>query len=199
MKNRSLKVFNDIDTFLSLKDTIFQLLLNYPQNNYMNETSQLEAINALQNMDEKQQEYFVKYVKHIDRKMSVPSAAKGNLFHKLPTVLAGSIYIGKYFEQTRVLTLDEIMVLSGFSIFEPIEFYQGAIPYLSKELLSSVATKHFDYTFQWLLLDYAASKINKGETKETVATYIKQTPIKQLTEESYEYEKQVLQEAGFYI
>ena len=122
-----------------------------------------------------------------------------SVFHKLPTILAGCIYIANHEETIKDLSLDELIVLSRFSIVEPPGFYEGAVDYLGKDLLTAVTKKHFDYTYQSAFLDYAESRIREGHTKEGTAAYIRDVPLEQLKEETFEYERKLLEEVGHYL
>ena len=42
-------------------------------------------------------------MRHVDRKLSTGGAAKGNRFHKIPTVMAGCIYLTYYNDQIKDL------------------------------------------------------------------------------------------------
>lgn len=199
MARASGKIFDHIETFDELKADLYDKLLNYPHMNYMDDTSLEYAIRGLNEMDEKKQKQTLKFVRQVDRKLSMAGTARGNLFHKLPTVMAGCLYIQYFSDQIQDLTPDELIILARFSIVEPPSFYEGAVDYLGQDLLNAVVTKHFDYMFQTSFLDYAESKIKKGEPKDKVATYIREVPLATLKEETFEYERQILEEVGKYI
>lgn len=193
------KAFDHVETFEDLSDTIFNMLLDYPHANYMDERSLQESVLSHAKMTEEQKKYLLKFVKQVDRKLSFSGAARGNIFHKLPTILAGTIYIANYGETIRELSIDELIVLSRFSIVEPPGFYEGAVDYLGKDLLTAITQKHFDYTYQSAFLDYAESRIREGYTKEQTAAYIRDIPIDKLKEETFEYERKLIEEAGKYL
>ena len=193
------KAFDHVETFEDLSNTIFKMLLDYPHANYMDDASLQESILLHAKMTEEQKKYLLKFVKQVDRKLSFSGAARGNIFHKLPTILAGTIYIANHEDEIKDLTMDELIVLSRFSIVEPPGFYEGAVDYIGKELLSAVVEKHFDYTYQSAFLDYAESRIREGHTKEATAAYIRDIPIDDLKKETFEYERKLIEEAGKYL
>ena len=199
MGRTSTKAFDHVETFEDLTNTIFGMIIDYPHANYMDEQSLEVAVQSFAQMNEQQQKYLLKFVRQVDRRLSFAGSARGNVFHKLPTILAGCIYIANHEETTKDLSLDELIVLSRFSIVEPPGFYEGAVDYLGKDLLTAVTKKHFDYTYQSAFLDYAESRIREGHTKEETAAYIRDVTLEQLKEETFEYERKLLEEVGHYL
>ena len=193
------KAFEHVETFEDLSGTIYGMLLDYPHASYMDDASLQQSILLHAKMTEEQKQYLLKFVKQVDRKLSFSGAAHGNVFHKLPTILAATIYIANHEDEIKDLTMDELIVLSRFSIVEPPGFYEGAVDYLGKDLLAAVVAKHFDYTYQSAFLDYAESRIREGHTKEETAAYIRDIPIDKLKEETFKYERKLLEEAGKYL
>ena len=193
------KAFDTVETFEDLSNMLFQMILDYPQTNYLNEETLHEAVLSHATMTDAQKKYFQKFVRQVDRKLSIAGAAHANVFHKLPTILAGSVYIANYGDSIKNLTIDELIALSRFSIVEPPSFYGIAVEYLGKDLLTAVTQKHFDYMYQSAFLDYAESKIRAGLTKEEAAEYIRETPIESLKAEVFEYERKLIEEAGKYL
>ena len=165
------------------------MLLDYPHANYMDEKSLEEAILSYKKMTESQKKILLKFVHQVDRKMNLSGAKHRNLFHKLPTILAGTIYIANYEQTIEKLSMDELIVLSKYSIVEPPEFYSTALEHFGKELLNVITQKHHDYIFQNAFLNYAESKIKDGYTKEQTSDYIRDMPLDKLKEETFKYER----------
>ena len=198
MARNTSKIFATVETYEGLRETTFQYLLDeHPC--YMNDGLQKTAIMCLKSADERQQKQIMHYARHLDRKLSSPGASRGNLFHKLPAFLTGCIYLVNHSDIAEELTLDELVLLSRYSAFEPPEQLELIYYYFGKELLGNITEKHFDYMFQWTFLDYADNKLQQGETKEGVAAYIKEVPIEQLKEDAFEYERKSLQKVGMYL
>lgn len=193
------KIFGEVETYDDLKEAIFQGLTNYPHVLYMDDTSLQTAITGLQSPDEKTQKQLLKFARCVDRKLSSPGTARGNAYHKLPAVLAGSIYLIYYPDKVKDLTPDELILLSRYATFEPPELYEQTADYFGKDLLGAITTKHFDYMFQWTFLMYAESKLKQGKPKEDVAAYINEIPIEQLKEEAFEHARQSFEEMGKYL
>lgn len=191
MARTTSKVFGEVETFEDLKGVVFQSLLN---NNhyYMDDVALQTALTCLQSADEKQQKQILKYARHVDRKLSAPGTTRGNIYHKLPAFLAGSIYLISYPDAVSDLNFDELTLLSRYATFSPPEFFEPTVLFFGKELLGAITAKHFDYMFQWTFLNYAESKLTQRQSKEEVASYIRETPIEQLKEEAFEYTRTAL-------
>lgn len=198
MGRATAKAFTEVETFEDFKQEI-QNSINYLTSGYFDPQGAELSIKSLNDMDEKTQKQVLRFMRHIDRKLSTAGAAKGNRFHKIPTVMAGCIYLTYYPEQTKDLTLDEFTLLAKFSIVENPKFYGNAIEYLGKDLLTAVTEKHFDYMFQTGFLNYAEYKIRNGEDKVSVAKYVRETPLDKLSEETFEYERKIQMEVGKYL
>lgn len=147
------------------------------------------ALQGLSSFPKEQEKNFISFVKRVDKSYSSPGSYNGNAWHKLPTVLAGSIYYNYYPDTISTLTLDEMVLLSYFSFVTPITFYETSVEKYSKELLSAIIEKtqndRYDSMSIFILADKMMRKDNK--TKEETTKHIKQTPLEQLQEE----EKQV--------
>lgn len=198
MARTTSKVFSEVETYEQLRSTAFQYLLD-EHCCYMNEELQETAIMCLNTANEKQQKQIMRYARHLDRRLSSAGAVRGNIYHKLPAFLTGCVYLVNHSAISQELTFDELILLSRYTAFEIPEQLEPIYLYFGKELLGSITEKHFDYMFQWTFLDYADNKLLQGESKETVATYIKEVPIEQLKEEAFEYERKSLQEVGMYL
>ena len=193
------KIFGEIESYEDLKNTAFQYLID-GHHCYMNDDLLQASITALTAADERQQRKILRYARHIDRKLSSAGTAHGNIYHKLPAFLTGSIFLVYHAEDIEDLSLDELTLLARYSAFDTPEQLKPTIHHFGKELLGAITEKHFDYMFQWTFLDYAESKLQQGITKEEVAKYIREIPIDKLKEEAFEYERESLQERiGSYL
>lgn len=193
MARTTSKVFGEVETYDDLRNAAFQYLLD-EHHCYMNDELQQASIICLKTADERQRKQIMRYARHLDRKLSSAGAARGNIYHKLPAFLTGCIYLVNHSDIAEELTLDELILLSRYTAFGTPEQLEPTYFYFGKELLGNITEKHFDYMFQWTFLDYADSKLEQGETKEAVATYIKEVPLEQLKEEAFEYERKSFQE-----
>ena len=192
------KAFDHITTFQELIEDV-KANMKYLTSGYFHEKGVEVAVQALTDMDERKQKQTLRYMKFVDSKLTMGGAANGNRFHKIPTLLAGCIYIAYHQDQIKDLNLDELAILSRFSIVELPEFYQTAVDYLGHELLTVVSDKHYDFMFQSGYMNYAESKIREGTPREVVTKEIKETPIKELSEKVFEWERELIQEAGKYL
>ena len=192
------KAFTEIETFDDFRLEI-QNSINYLASGCFDQQSAELSMKSLNDMDEKTQKKVLSFMRHVDRSLSRSGANKGNRFHKIPTIMAGCIYLTYYPEQIKDLTMEELTLLARFSVVEAPEFYENAVDYLGQELLSAVSSKHFDHAVKISFLDYAESKIREGEDKKAVAAYVRETPIETLAEEANAYENNILTEVGKYL
>lgn len=193
MARTTSKIFGEVETYEDLTNTVYQYLLD-EHHCYMSDELLETAIAGLKVADARQQKQLLRYARHIDRKLSMAGAARGNIYHKLPAFLTGSIYLVYNSDTVKNLTLDELALVARYAAFETPDLLEPTVHYFGQELLGAVTAKHFDYMFQWTFLDYAESKIKQGQTKEAVASYIREVPLDKLKEEAFEYERKTFQE-----
>lgn len=192
------KAFNSVNTYDDLKNEFIDSM-NYLTSGFFCPENLEIAVNAITNATLEQQQKILQYTKHVDRKLSAPGTAKGNRFHKIPTLMTGILYITLFPEQISDLSFDELTVLSRYSIVEPITFYETAVDYFGKDLLSVVSQKHFDFMYQSTFIELAGSKIREGQKNKDVTEYIKNTSIEELLKDSIEWEEKTLKEVGMWL
>ena len=114
----SRKAFDEIKTIKDFKKDI-ENNPRYANGTYMNQESLEYAFNGLRMLEDDGETTFMKFIHHVDKKLSMGGTANGNRYHKIPTILAGAIYLAYFSEEVADLTLDELTILSKHSIVEP--------------------------------------------------------------------------------
>ena len=160
---------------------------------FMPEETLNMALQGLSSFPKEQEKNFISFVKRVDKSYSSPGACNGNAWHKLPAVLAGSIYYNYYPETISELTLDEMALLSYFSFVTPITFYETSVEKYGKELLSAIIEKTKNDRYDSMAVLMLADKMMKEDlkTKEETTEYVKKTTTEQLLEEEAEYSKEM--------
>ncbi len=191
-KNLAFKEIKTIDDFKAdlLKYPEYVECLFFPK-----ETLEV-ALRGLDKLDESTTKTFIQFIHHVDGKMAVAGANKGNRFHKIPLILASTIYFAYYKDVIADLDFDEIALLSNYSLNEQLPFYQTATDKWPKELLGSIKDLDGEYTSLSNVMVLADHKLETGSTIEEVITYMRKTPPDQIKAESGEFASKVLDQGG---
>ena len=169
--------------------------LPYISKYYFHEDAIEQALASFHTQDEKTQAKIVAFANHVDKKMNFGGQAHKNRFHKIPTILAGAIYLDLYPEAVEGLTPDELEILAKHSITLPLMFYKSAPMYYTKELLAVIYEKGEDFMYRTGYMFLTEKYFDMKKTPEEVTAYFKEKSVKELTEESFEYERQIYKEA----
>lgn len=196
--NDKLQAFQNVKTIADFKQ---QLEANpeYVYKGYFHKETLDYALSGLDIMTEENKTAFLGFIQHIDRKMSMASTAKGNSYHKIPTALAGAIYYAYFPENIEGLNYDIITILAKHLIPKSFESYSTAVDYYGKELLGVIHELGTDFMSRDVLMDLADIKLENGETKDKVVSYMTTTPIETLKQESYDYIEKSIEIAGRYL
>ena len=85
--------------------------LPYISKYYFNKDAYEQAIASFHTFDEEARKKIVAFANHVDSKMNFPGQAHKNRYHKIPTILAGSIYLDLYPEKVEELSLEELEIV----------------------------------------------------------------------------------------
>ena len=168
--------------------------LPYISKYYFHEDAIEQALASFHTPDEKTQAKIVAFANHVDKKMNFGGQAHKNRFHKIPTILAGAIYLDLYPEAVEGLTPDELEILAKHSITLPLMFYKSAPMYYTKELLAVINEKGEDFMFKTDYIYLTEKYFKMGKTPTEVTEYFRKTPTEELTEEAFEYERKMMEE-----
>ena len=162
---------------------------------YMDEESLKVAIQSIQTVDEPTRKKILAFANSVDRKMNFGGQAHKNRYHKIPTILAGAIYYSEFPESVASLDVDELEILAKHSITFPISFYKNATMYYTKQLLRTIYEIGPDFMFRTGYMFLTEKYFDQGKTPDEINTYYKESDLKELLEESFEYERITKEEA----
>ena len=176
------KAFKEMKTISDYKQEI-ENSVKYLVDSFFNMNTFKSSMDGLASMSEQQIESFLKFVRHVDETFNMDAAADCNRYHKIPTIVAGSVYFSYFPEVTKELNLDELSTLAFFSVVEPISFYEHAVDTVGKEVLSTVINKTPNYLERMHIMIVVDEQKKAGQTKEDIVKYITDSPLEQLKEE----------------
>ena len=162
---------------------------------YMDEDSLQIALNSINTKDETIRKRILSFANSVDRKMNFGGQAHKNRYHKIPTILAGAIYCAEFRDTIKELDDDELEILAKHSITFPISFYKTATMYYTKQLLRTIYEIGPDFMFRTGYMFLTEKYFEQGKTPEEINTYFKTSNLKELLEESFEYERITMEEA----
>ena len=162
---------------------------------YFHEDSLPIALNAILTKDESTRKKILSFANSVDRKMNFASQAHKNRYHKIPTILAGAVYYSEYPDTIADLDNDELEILAKHSITLPISFYKQATMYYTKQLLRTIYEIGPDYMYRTGYMFLTEKYFEQGKTPEEVNEYFSNSDLKELLEESFEYERMTMEEA----
>lgn len=192
------KAFDELKTIKDLKKDI-ENNPRYANGTYMNQDALGYAFTGLRMLEEDGEKNFMKFVHHVDKKLSMGGTANGNRYHKIPTILAGAIYLAYFSEEVADLTLDELTILAKHSIVVPFEFYETSPKTYSKELLGTISSISEDFMFADLYMELADKKIEEGQSPQEISDYMKTTPTEILNREGFDYVDSLIQGGSIYL
>lgn len=186
-------IFNNTNSYEELV-RLLEIELPYVNKYYFHEDAIEQALASFHTSDEKTRKRILTFANHVDKKMNFASQAHKNRYHKIPTILAGAIYLDLYPDTVCKLTPSELEILAKHSITLPLTFYKTATMYYTKELLAVIDEKGEDFMFKTDYIYLTEKYFNMGQTPEEVTEYFRKTPTKELTEEAFEYERKMIEE-----
>ena len=192
------KAFDELKTIKDLKKDI-ENNPRYATGTYMNQDAVGYAFTGLRMLEEDGEKNFMKFVHHVDKKLSMGGTANGNRYHKIPTILAGAIYLAYFSEEVADLTLDELTILAKHSIVVPFEFYETSPKTYSKELLGTISSFSEDFMFADLYMELADKKIEEGQSPQEISDYMKTTSTEILNREGFDYVDSLIQGGSIYL
>ena len=162
---------------------------------YFNDETLPVALQAIATQDPNKRKKILAFANSVDRKMNFGGQAHKNRYHKIPTILAGALYYSEYPESVEDLDVDEMEILAKHSITFPISFYKQATMYYTKQLLRTIYEIGPDYMYRTGYMFLTEKYFDQGKTPEEINTYFKNSDLKELLEESFEYERITMEEA----
>ncbi len=179
------------------EEFIKELLEQIPQMSkyYFNEDNLPIVMGILGTTDESLRKKILTFANSVDRKMNFGGQAHKNRYHKIPTILSGILYLGQFPESIEDLDADELEILAKHSITMPISFYKEAKKYYTKPLLRTIYEIGPDFMYRTGYMFLAEKYQEMGKTPEEINKYFRNADLKELLEESFEYERMTIQQA----
>ena len=191
------------DKLLFQKTTSYDELLAYMEElipdmskYYFHSDSIEQAKASLHTLDAETRKKILAYANYVDKSMNFGGQARKNAYHKVPTVLAGAIYLDLYPDQVADLSLAELETLAKHSITLPLTFYKISKMYYTKELLAAINAIGPDYMYCTGYMFLTEKYFEQGKTPQEVTEYFLTADKKALLKESFDYEHFLIEE-GF--
>lgn len=175
-------------TYESVVETVSKNT-SYLVNGYFTTEVVPVGILALKDIPKEQQQKFCDFVDYVDRHFVV-STKNVNLYHKIPTIVAGSIYFTNYYDMINHLTVEEVSILAKYSITQPISFYEQAPAIFTKDVLGTVARKTPDFFARDDLMYLVEEQFSQDVSKEAVIGRLTEESLDLLLQESFMKEEE---------
>lgn len=174
----------DYNTFLTYMDELISDMSQY----YFHSDSIEQAKASLYALNPETQQKILKFANHVDKSMNFGSQARKNAYHKVPTILAGAIYLDLYPEQVADLSFLELETLAKHSITLPLMFYKKSKMYYTKELLAAINEIGPDFMYRTGYMFLTEKYFKQGKTPQEVTEYFLTADKKALLKEPFDYE-----------
>lgn len=147
------------------------------------------GISAMKNISVECQPKFCEFVSYVDKHF-VLSSNMTNLYHKIPTIVAGSIYFVHQEDMAKELSVEELATLAKYSITQPVDFYEQASTTFTKDVLATVVEKTTDFFARDSLMYLVDEAFSRGDIKEEIMQKITSEPLDALLQEAFITEEQ---------
>lgn len=142
------------------------------------------GISALKQISVEQQPKFCEFVSYVDKHF-VLSSKMTNLYHKIPTIVAGSIYFVHQEDTAKDLSVEELATLAKYSITQPVDFYEKSPTVFTKDVLETVVKKTSDFFSRDSLMYLVDEAFSRGDTAEDVIQKISNVSLDELLQEAF--------------
>lgn len=180
-------VFSDA-SYSDIVDVVSQNT-QYLANGYFSSDAVSTGILALKHISVEQQSKFCEFVSYVDKHF-VLSSSMANLYHKIPTIVAGSIYFVHQEDMVRNLSVEELSTLAKYSITEPIDFYEQAPTIFTKNVLNTVVKKTTDFFARDSLMYLVDDTFSRCHSERDIIQKISTESLDKLLRESFIAEEQ---------
>lgn len=167
--------------------------VDYLSNGYFTSDVVARGVHDLKHIPSNRQKKFCEFVSYVDRSFAT-NFKNPNFYHKIPTIVAGSIYFTEYFSQVADLSKEEMSVLAKYSITHNNDFYEDAPDIFSKDVLQVIVSKTPDFFARDSLMFLFHNKLSTAIDKETLALEFENKPLHGLLEESFQKEEKIVEE-----
>jgi hypothetical protein len=190
----SINSIEELEKFL-LSDSIFTEI----NKSFFNCENLDEVFASLKNIDKEKEKKLLSYLKCLDKNLRNTSARSTNARQKIPTLLAGIIYITKYYNETLDYCLDDIMILSHYSAMEDMDFYLESTNILPKKILDLFKTKSPGFIIYDEYIEIVRDLYDEGYSEEEIITYLNSKSSKELLDIYKNKMEEIADKGGFVI
>lgn len=155
------------------------------------------ALNGLSHYDSLQEVYFLNYLHYVDNKLT--SKMEFTSTRKIMTILAGSIYIGNFYDKIKHYDLLHLMSLSFFSVFEPVREYENNLELFSEKIFESFQEKTKDFMFYPSFSELVRCLHDEGMNEDEITEYIESKTSSELLREAASRVEKQIEQGGFLI
>ena len=190
---------NTIDEFMNAIENSHENMKSLYDNYFYDDNLILAimCVNSMKN-DELKEKEFIKYMHFVDKKLNFPGEAQQNRRHKIPTIFAGAIYIDKFNKEFNIYTDQEKMIISKYSAFEPLDFYENVNHYFGKRVMDAVVSKNKNWGFQDDFLKIVRKYVDL-KSEDEIIDYLNEHDEGELIRECFRDFQELLEKMGAYI
>lgn len=192
MKNQL--AFQEVTTYQQLTDTLQQHKQRYITQGYLNSDSVIVGEESLNNLSEEKQQRLLGYTHVIDKVMNQSGNHRGNLLHKIPTIVVSSIYLNYYEDLIKSYHPKCFAMLAKYSILEEPKDYPKIVNLFDPETLNIIVNKTPDYMLQEEFMSLVEHTQEEYLSKEDLHQYLIQTSNKELFQKELEIQTEIMKE-----
>ncbi len=155
------------------------------------------AMDAMNNYDAEQEDYFLDYVHFVAKKIN--SKGRLGIGRELITILVGSIYIEKFYARIRCCDLLYLMAISFFSMVDSIENYNNNMEMFTRKIFDCYKEKTSDFMFYFSFNEVVRELYEEGKNEAEVVEYLSGKTEVELLQCSALVAQKNVEQGGFYI
>lgn len=196
MKNLTfLEEINNKNDFLNLlkKDEVRDCIASSLFNQEMVGVS----VNSISSYDANQEKFFLKFLHYVDKRMVSQASTSKNMKNKITTILAGSVYIGNFYDKIKHYELAHVLSISAFSLLDRLDDYSLNLEIFTEELFKIYQEKTNDYTFYFSFNELAMKLYEDGLSSEKISSYMKNKSSKEILREVGSYIDEITEKGDF--
>lgn len=155
------------------------------------------SVDSISSYDVNQEKLFLKFLHYVDKRMVSQASSSKNMKNKITTILAGSVYIGNFYDKIKHYELAHVMSISAFSLLDSLDDYSLNLEIFTEELFKIYQEKTKDYMFYFSFNELAMKLHDDGLTNEEIIAYMKDKSSKEILWEVGSYIDEIAEKGGF--
>lgn len=156
-------------------------------------------LNCVINYNLEQEKLFVNFSKYVDKTMRSTGIKNKNLFHKIPTIIAGGIYIGRFYDRIKDCDFLYLMNISRFSSFSLVKEFASNLELITEEIFEVYKEKDIDYLAFPIFNQIVENMTDNGKSREEIIDFIRSKSLVELVMIIDEYIADLSKKEGFYL